>query len=444
MNNIFQTTSILQKIDEIIGKEISFQDNISRLEDDLIKLNNSSNISSHWLITSHRSGLGKVIILGKKIIRKILKWYIDRIVEQQNRYNMINTRINYSYKVLFETLIEQSDKNAKEVKQLTTAIKSLFDEIEVLKMFKEDILELNESNKLAQQSLNHQIDLIEELKKQHIEIMKHIELIDSTNKFVNSRIRRLERKTINNIDLDEDLISSNKNVLKENVDNIDYFLFENKFRGSIEYIKEIQRRYLDIFKGSQDVLDIGCGRGEFVELLLENGISVKGIDINVDFVEYCLENNLPVERADMFSYLEKSPDNSIGGIFCSQVVEHLTADMMVYFIKMAYKKLKNNAPIVIETINPKNIVAVSNWFYMDLSHVRPVHPDTLAFIAEQEGFNINEIMYTEENLGNHIPPLNIENIGESNLDEFNNKIKFVNEVLSGPQNYSLIAKKMSF
>ena len=231
---------------------------------------------------------------------------------------------------------------------------------------------------------------------------------------------------------------------KSNELEIDYFLFEHKFRGSREYIKNLQRRYLDVFKSVSYVLDIGCGRGEFLELLLENGISAKGIDISSDFVDLCLENNLPVEKIDMFAFLEKAPDNSIGGIFCSQVVEHLTPQDMILFIKLAHQKLESGAPLVIETINPKNLVAVSNWFYMDLSHVRPVHPETLSFILEQECFNVNEVIYTDPNTEQQIPSLEISGVEANQLNEFNYKIKLVNEILYGPQNFSILAKKIGF
>ncbi len=195
--------------------------------------------------------------------------------------------------------------------------------------------------------------------------------------------------------------------------------------------------YLEIFKECKDVLDIGCGRGEFVELLSEQGVKVKGIDISEDFIDLCTQLGLNVELADMFEYLENLDDASVGGIFCGQVVEHLKPTDLIRFIELAQRKLVPKAPIVIETINPKNIVAVSNWFYMDISHVRPVHPDTLNFIIETHGFYENRIMYLNPNTNSMLPQIELEE-----AKEFNEKFVQVNECLFGPQDYAVVAYKM--
>ncbi len=144
-----------------------------------------------------------------------------------------------------------------------------------------------------------------------------------------------------------------------------YFLFENRFRGSREDIKQRQLSSLHFFEGCGCVLDIGCGRGEFLETLRENGIGAKGIDIDSDMVEYCRSFELNVERADAISYLEKQDDNSLDGIFMDQLVEHLDPGYLIRLLALCQRKLKHNSYLVIETVNPLSFVSFVN-FYLTL------------------------------------------------------------------------------
>lgn len=254
-----------------------------------------------------------------------------------------------------------------------------------------------------------------------------------------SRVRRIERKIEGLLNVDKvSATASNEKYVGEGsrVNDLDYFLFEGKYRGRLDDIKERQRIYLDIFKGRNKIVDCGCGRGEFVELLRENDTDVVGIDLSEDNVQFCQERQLPVYHAGIFEFLSDADSDSLGGIFCSQVVEHFTVDQLLEFINIAYDKLKTNAPIVIETINPKNVVAVSNWFYMDLTHVRPVHPETLQFVMESYGFKVKEVKYLHPDVNSMLPKLN------SAGDEFNMKLDKVNEYLFGPQDYAIVAYKV--
>ena len=107
------------------------------------------------------------------------------------------------------------------------------------------------------------------------------------------------------------------------LDSHKYVGFEDQFRGSAEDIRERVAEYLPIFAGSSDVLDIGCGRGEFLALLREHGVTARGIDINRAMVEVCREKGLDAEEADALEHLRALPDGSLGGLFAAQVIEHL-------------------------------------------------------------------------------------------------------------------------
>ena len=132
----------------------------------------------------------------------------------------------------------------------------------------------------------------------------------------------------------------------------DYFAFESRMRGSVESIRERQRRYLDDLRHDAPVLDIGCGRGELLGLLREAGVEARGIDADADMVAYARGDGLDVEQADLVAYLEAAADGSLGAIFMGQVVEHLPAPTLVQTLRLATAKLRPGGVLIAETINP--------------------------------------------------------------------------------------------
>ncbi|MBI4496780.1 MAG: class I SAM-dependent methyltransferase [Chloroflexi bacterium] len=175
---------------------------------------------------------------------------------------------------------------------------------------------------------------------------------------------------------------------------IDYYRFELRFRGTPDQIREHQRQYVPYFAGAADVLDIGCGRGEFLELLREAGVSCRGVDLDRDMVAACHEKGLEVVEADALAYLRAQEDGSLGGAFTAQLVEHLEPGTLVALIDLLGRKLRPGAPVVIETINPLCLLAANSHFLLDLSHVRLVHPETLKFLLEGAGFSALDVRYT--------------------------------------------------
>lgn len=222
-------------------------------------------------------------------------------------------------------------------------------------------------------------------------------------------------------------------------DSIDYFDFENHFRGSIEAVKKSQEFYMKYFADKKNVLDIGCGRGEFLSLLRENGISAKGIDVYEPYVDYCKMNGLEAVCGDGTEYLARSADG-IDGIFVGQVVEHLETESIIRLCNAAYEKLAEGGCIVIETPNPTSLAIYTNAFYIDPSHVKPVHPLTMKYFLEKAGFADIEIIYTE----NSRPQTSIPELSAAaadNTEEFNRAMKKVSEVLFGSQDYAIVAVK---
>jgi 2-polyprenyl-3-methyl-5-hydroxy-6-metoxy-1,4-benzoquinol methylase len=181
----------------------------------------------------------------------------------------------------------------------------------------------------------------------------------------------------------------------------DYFLFEHRYRGSISEIKQRQSAYLELFLDRQNVVDLGCGRGEFVELLSEEGVNVTGIDNSQDMIQFCQDRGLRVVQADMFAYLSSLPDACLDGIFASQVVEHLSPARILMLIGLCEEKLRPGGVIVAETVNTNCPVALSN-FYLDPTHVRPVPPEMLKFMFEQRAFEIQTLKFSSPLPGSNV------------------------------------------
>jgi 2-polyprenyl-3-methyl-5-hydroxy-6-metoxy-1,4-benzoquinol methylase len=174
--------------------------------------------------------------------------------------------------------------------------------------------------------------------------------------------------------------------------DIDWTAFAERFRGSEDRIREQQKCYVARFAGSNgQVLDIGCGRGEFLEAAKAAGLSARGVDQSHESVALCRSKGLDVEQADMFDYLESLADASLGGAYCAQVVEHLPPAAVPRLVKLLSQKLRLGALVAIETPNPECLAIFATHFYLDPTHTRPIPAPLLRFYLESEGFGSIEI-----------------------------------------------------
>jgi len=173
---------------------------------------------------------------------------------------------------------------------------------------------------------------------------------------------------------------------------IDWMRFANAFRGPEERIRAHQPRYVARFAGTSGIiLDIGCGRGEFMEAAREAGLHVRGIDLSEESVALCRSKGLEAEVADLFEFLAALPDHSLGGVYCSQVVEHLAPSRLPLMIQLLGKKMRAGALVAFETPNPECLAIFATHFYIDPTHTRPVPAVLLRFYLEEAGFGNVEI-----------------------------------------------------
>ena len=167
--------------------------------------------------------------------------------------------------------------------------------------------------------------------------------------------------------------------------NFDYGRFAERFRGSEDYVRRNLELYKPFFQGCSNVLDIGCGRGEFLETMRELGVPARGIDLGEESVEQCRQKGLEAERADLFEYLPAQPDAEFDGIMSSQVVEHLAPERLPEMVRLCAQKLRRGGLLVMETPNPECLAIFATHFYLDPTHTRPVPHQLMAFYMEEAG-----------------------------------------------------------
>jgi O-antigen chain-terminating methyltransferase len=210
----------------------------------------------------------------------------------------------------------------------------------------------------------------------------------------------------------------------------DYFAYESRMRGATELVREKQRGYVEDFRGAAPVLDLGCGRGEFLSLLRDAGIEAKGVDVDADMVTYARGEGLEVEHTGAVEYLEGLTDGSLGGIFAAQLLEHLPGPTVVRLLELAAAKLRPHGLLVAETINPLSPLALRNYF-ADLTHAQPLVPETVELLARQAGFASVETRFLNE------PE---ERLVEPDDPTIAANVRRLNELLFAPLDYAILAR----
>ena len=171
-----------------------------------------------------------------------------------------------------------------------------------------------------------------------------------------------------------------------------YVAFEDKFRGARDLIKERQAVYLPLLEecgagvGARPVLDVGCGRGEWLELLRDRGLSARGVDLNAAMVGLCRGMGLDAVAGDAVAHLAAGPPASLGAVTGFHIIEHLPFKLFVRLLDEALRALAPGGAIVFETPNPDNVLVGSRNFYLDPTHRNPMPSDMTVMIAEARGF----------------------------------------------------------
>ena len=210
-----------------------------------------------------------------------------------------------------------------------------------------------------------------------------------------------------------------------------YFSLEDVLRGTPEQIKEQVKVYLPFLQQAgidSEILDVGCGRGEWLEVLREAGYHARGIDTNRILVQRCRDLSLDVTEAEALGYLRSLPDGSVSAVTAFHFAEHLPLEALVEFLDEVGRTLKPGGLMILETPNPENLLVGSCNFYLDPTHKNPIPMATLRLLVEARGFLCEEV-------------LKLHAINAEKIEVKDQLTSHVNHYLYGPMNYAIVARK---
>ena len=341
-----------------------------------------------WAVTAERpferrpGPLGAVRHAVKKVLRRLMRWYVEPFAAGQRSFNSVALKL--------------VDELFEEVDLLFTRLVRAEGELDAAR---------------ERERLLHEVE---------------------------ERLTRLERRRSADASVAPQTVASQP----AQTAFPDYFAFESRMRGATSDVRGRQDIYVDDFRDSAPVLDVGCGRGELLGLLHAAGVEARGVDADADMVAFARGAGLDVEQADLLDHLEGLPDASLGGVFAGQVVEHLPPSALVRLLELAHVKLRPGGVLVLETINPLSPLALHNYF-ADLTHAQPLVPATLELLARQAGFRATETRFLNS-------PPDTERLRQVELPdgpEFDqpraalaSNVARLNDLLYGPLDYAIVAR----
>jgi O-antigen chain-terminating methyltransferase len=383
----------------------------AELEQHLADLNDRWDVTGEPAISSHRAGVGRAIVAAKRLLRQATRPYINLVLARQVEFNSTLLHLLNAFVLpVRDQLREGLTRLGKKAEELS--------------------LEVHE--RLAAEH--------GERVRQHRDLAGRLDALAGELSALRAAVERASGPPAVALP-PPPRVPPGAGALPPD----SYVRFEDRHRGTREEIRRRQAEYLALFPGGP-LLDVGCGRGEFLELCREAGVEARGIDVDAGMVARCREAGLAVARADALEHLASLPDGSLGGVFCAQVIEHLPPEALIALVRLAHAKLRPGGVLVCETPNPACLTVFSGAFYVDLTHVKPVHPEAARFVLEAAGFHQVALRYVngyppDAKLQPLEPLWYMRRYEEAFLTAINDNFARLNDLLWGAQDYAVVGTR---
>jgi O-antigen chain-terminating methyltransferase len=365
-------------------------------------------------IESGRGVFGWLIVLFKKLFRPFVKtpqndlWerqrafnlalvaLEERVAEQTARNEPLSGRLDRLEGPVHQELAARLESIASDLRQVQGELSRDFKQLEKVQedgfeAVQTDMAQLRDKHLEYLQSQADRLVILEGFKNDGLDdINRHADALFARVDQKMTRYRRESRELWSRM---EALLAVAENAdpgaaapLVRASKEQGYVELERLFRGSQSEIRRRLRPYLGYLENRAPVLDIGCGRGESLEILRDRGIAGRGVDSSADMVAQCRDKGLEAEQGDLFEVLVATDPGSLGAVISFHVIEHLPADSLGRLVRLAWRALRPGGVLVLETPSPLSVVVAARNFWLDPTHLRPVHPASLKLTFELSGF----------------------------------------------------------
>jgi SAM-dependent methyltransferase len=282
----------------------------------------------------------------------------------------------------------------------------------------------------------------EEQRQKEEELARRLEAADDRQRLLRREVLENTQRLVRLLDevrrraqasAPADAAGSLRAFAEEDIEGLDalHAALESDVRGTRGEAQERWKVYLPLMPRDAPVLDLGCGRGEWLELLRQEGIAARGVDANRLMVAECREYNLAAEQAEALDYLARVPDGSLGAVTVLRVVEQLPFRHLVRLLDEVARVLRPGGTAIFETPNPDNILVACRDFYKDPGRHHPIPSETLRFLVESRGLTPVQVMFLNS----------LEAAGHMPEDDGSAVARRFNRYFYGPRDYAVVANR---